>query len=241
MKATLKTLIVDDEPLARSLLASMLAGHADVEIVGMAGSVAEARSFLESETPDLVFLDMEMPGASGLDLRHYLSPSTVTIFVTAFENYALQAFDFGARDYLLKPVDPSRLGLALERMRQPSTWKVDEVTAAAESVSGGGKLSRIPLDRILWIEACQNYTMVRLVDGETPEMLPRSMSEWERLLPRRSFERLGRSIIIHLSRIDTVRWKSRDKSIVEFLGSTHQLLLGRAAAQRLKIRFKELS
>ena len=109
MNATLKTLIVDDEPLARELLASMLAAHPEVEVIGMAGSVAEARAFLERETPDVLFLDIEMPGARGLDLRGDLLPGTSTIFVTAFADYALEAFDFGARGYLLKPVDPSRL------------------------------------------------------------------------------------------------------------------------------------
>ena len=113
MNATLKTLIVDDDPLARELLASMLAAHPEVEVIGMAGSVAEARAFLERETPDVLFLDIEMPGARGLDLWGDLLPGTSTIFVTAFADYALEAFDFGARGYLLKPVDPSRLARAM--------------------------------------------------------------------------------------------------------------------------------
>jgi two-component system LytT family response regulator len=236
MNTTLKTLIVDDEPLARSLLASMLAAHPAVEIIGMAGSVAEARAFLESETPDLVFLDMEMPGASGLDLRDDLTPGTRTIFVTAFANYALEAFDFGARGYLLKPVDSSRLALVLERLGpQPA----ETVVEAVESVAETGKISRIPLERILWIEACQNYTLVCQADLDSAVMVSRTMVDWERLLPKQSFERLSRSIIVHLRLIQTVRWQSRDETTVDFLDCKHRLSLGRTAALRLKVRLKE--
>jgi two-component system LytT family response regulator len=238
MNATLKTLIVDDEPLARSLLASMLAAHPEVEVIGTAGSVAEARAFLESETPDLVFLDMEMPGASGLDLRDDLPPGTRTIFVTAFADYALEAFDFGARGYLLKPVDPSRLALVLERLgAEPS----GAVGGLAETVAEGGKISCIPLERILWIEACQNYTLVRQVDLDALVLVSRTLSEWVRLLPAQSFERLSRSLIVRLPPIQAVRWQSRDETFVDFLDCKHHLSLGRTAALRLKARLKERS
>lgn len=233
-----KTLIVDDEPLARELFASLLAAHPEVEVIGMAGSVPEARAFLERETPDLLFLDMEMPGSPGLDLRDDLPPGTRTIFVTAFAGYALEAFDFGACGYLLKPVDPSRLALVLERLGPLPSRTAD---ALVESVAEGGKISRIPLERILWIEACQNYTLVRQGDLNAPVMFSRPLSEWERLLPKQSFERLSRSLIVRLSSIQTVRWQSRDETFVDFLDCKHHLLLGRTAALRLKARLKERS
>lgn len=236
MNTTLKTLIVDDEPLARDLLASMLAVHPGIEVIGMAGSVAEARAFLERETPDLVFLDMEMPCAPGLDLRDDLPPGTHTVFVSAFADYALEAFDFGARGYLLKPVDSSRLALVLERLGpQP----VEAEAGTIESVTDRGKISRIPLERILWIEACQNYTLVCQADLDSAVMVSRTMVDWERLLPKQSFERLSRSIIIHLRPIQTVRWQSRDETMVDFLDCKHRLSLGRTAALRLKVRLKE--
>lgn len=238
MRANLKTLIVDDEPLARSLLASMLAPYSEIKIVGMVGSAAEARSLLAEETIDLLFLDVEMPGASGLDLRGDLDVGTSTIFVTAFEGYTLEAFDFGARDYLLKPVDSARLALALERILPRSDRLEDEREASVESIITSGKLVRVPHEEILWIEACQNYTVVRTADGETREMIPRTMVEWERLLPAQGFGRLSRSVIINLKLVDAVRWKSRDRTLVDFSGSTLQLVLGRVAAQRLKARLR---
>ena len=118
MNARIKALIVDDEPLARIALATLLAEHGQVEIIGMAGGVKEARALLALHTPDVVFLDMEMPGGSGLELEPFLPASTRTIFVTAFADYALQAFQFGASDYLVKPVDSQRHKIALGRLER---------------------------------------------------------------------------------------------------------------------------
>jgi len=240
MNSLLKALIVDDEPPARVLLASMLACHAEIQIVGMVGSVAEARAFMQQEIPDLVFLDMEMPGAPGLDLQHDLPPGTLTIFVTAFADYALQAFDFGARGYLLKPVDASRLALVLERLWQAPAGAAEpgETVEDIECFVEEGRMVLISHARILWIEACQNYTMMRLVDAGPLLMLARTMTEWEHLLPKQGFERLSRSVIINLRRVQTVTWESRDETLVDFLESTHQLRLGRTAALRLKAQLK---
>jgi two-component system LytT family response regulator len=240
MKAMIKVLIVDDEPPARDLLASMLSCHDSIQIIGMVGNVPEARAFLQQETPDVVFLDIEMPGAPGLDLQYDLPPGTLTIFVTAFADYALQAFDFGARGYLLKPLDATRLALVLERLwlAPVGLEAPDDVAEDIECVVEEGRMVLVSPERILWIEACQNYTMLRLVDGGPLLMLARNMTEWERLLSRQGFERLSRSMIINLRRIQTVCWESRDATVVDFVGCTHQLRLGRTAALRLKARLK---
>ncbi len=241
MNAKLKTLIVDDEPMARSFLASLLLSHAEVEVIGMVGSVAEARVFLQQETPDLVLLDMEMPGEPGLNLQHDLPPGTLTIFVTAFADYAHRAFDFGARDYLLKPVDPLRLTLALERLETPLRGQVSKALEDdIEYVVEEGRISRVPLKRILWIEASQNYTQVRLICAESNQLVARTMTEWEAVLPTQHFERLSRSIIVNLTRIQRVRWLSRAESFVDFTDYAQPLTLGRTAAMRLKARLKNL-
>ncbi|MEX1116416.1 MAG: LytTR family DNA-binding domain-containing protein [Akkermansiaceae bacterium] len=241
MNEKLKTLIVDDEPMARSFLASLFAPHAGVEVVGMVGSVAEAQDFLKQETPDLVLLDMEMPGEPGLNLQHDLPPGTLTIFVTAFADYAHRAFDFGARDYLLKPVDPLRLALALERLETPYPGRMAEAADDdIECVVEEGKITRVSLDRILWVEAAQNYTQVRLTGVDSAQLVARTMAEWEAVLPTQRFERLSRSIIVNLPRIQTVRWFSRAESLVDFTDCAQPLTLGRTAAMRLKARLKNL-
>ena len=241
MKKGLKTLIVEDETLTRSLLASMLAVHPEVEIIGMAGSVAEARAFLERETPDVLFLDMEIAGTPGLDLLENIPSCVLTVFVSAVADHALQALDFGARGYLLKPVDSARLAIVLGRFGATPPGVPDAVAEAIEFLAANGKIHRICFEQILWVEACQNYTLVRMDDDAPVVMLSRRLGDWERMLPKKNFERLSRSLIVHLRTIRTVRWQSRDETLVDFVDCKHQLSIGRTASLRLKARLKERS
>jgi two-component system, LytTR family, response regulator len=236
MNAQIKALIVDDEPLARTALATLLAEHGQVEIIGMAGCVKEARALLALHTPDLVFLDMEMPGGSGLELEPFLPASTRTIFVTAFSDYALRAFEFGASDYLVKPVDAQRLEIALGRLDR--RLPVREVTTGDGSLilEVDGKTTRVKMAEILWIRAQQNYSVVRIMGGGVPLMVPKSMADWESVLPPAIFERLDRSAIVNVKQIQTVSWLSRDETLVAFSNESGTLRLGRTAAQRLKGR-----
>lgn len=242
MPNSLKAWIVDDEPLARSLLASLLVEHGDVEIVGMAGSVAECRALLAGKPPDLLFLDMDMPGGSGLELRPYLPSSIKTIFVTAHENLALQAFDFGARDYLVKPVKLPRLSLAIDRIVQlPSTAPrvgTGEMLETIETFTAEGKITRLPVAEILWIEAHQNYTRLCLVGGAPGPLVAKSMNEWEQALPAADFPRLSRSLIVNVGSIRTVSWVSRNETSIDFINGVQSLHIGRVAAVRLKERLR---
>jgi two-component system LytT family response regulator len=236
MNPKIKALIVDDEPLARTALATLLAEHGQVEIIGMAGGVMEARALMALQTPDVLFLDMEMPGGSGLELAPFLPASTRTIFVTAFADYALRAFEFGASDYLLKPVDSQRLEIALARLERQ--LPVPEVSAADShlTIEVDGKTTRVKAAEILWIKAQQNYSVVRIMGGGAPLMVPRSMAYWESVLPPAIFERLDRSVILNIRQIQTVSWLSRDETLVAFPDESEALRVGRTAAQRLKGR-----
>jgi two-component system, LytTR family, response regulator len=236
MGSRIKALIVDDEPLARAALATLLEEHGQVEIIGMAAGAKEARALLALQTPDVVFLDMEMPGGTGLELEPFLPASTRTIFVTAFADYALRAFEFGASDYLVKPVDPQRLEIALGRLER--RLPVREATAGDGSLilEVGGKTTRVKMAQILWIRAQQNYSVVRIMGGGVSLMVPKSMAEWESVLPPEIFERLDRSAILNIKQIQTVSWLSRDETLVAFSDESETLRLGRTAAQRLKGR-----
>ena len=114
-------LLVDDEPRANERMQQLLAAHPEIVVSGIAGNVAEARAFLETHAPDVVFLDVEMPGGSGLGLLNDLPASTQVVFVTAREKYAVQAFAVAALDYLVKPVDPERLADTVARIHQKQT------------------------------------------------------------------------------------------------------------------------
>jgi two-component system LytT family response regulator len=236
MRSPIKVLVVDDEPLARRALATLLAEHGQVEIIGMAGCVKEARVLLALHSPDVVFLDMEMPGGSGLELEPFLPATTRTIFVTAFADYALQAFEFGASDYLVKPVDSQRLEIALGRLERQLPAPEVSVANSHLTIEMDGKTTRVNAAEILWIRAQQNYSVVRIMGGGAPLMVPRSMADWESVLPAEIFERLDRSVILNIRQIQTVSWLSRDETTVTFTGESETVRVGRTAAQRLKGR-----
>ena len=223
MNSPLKTLIVDDEPAARQRLRVLLIAHPEIEVVGEVGSVAEASAFVQEQAPQLVFLDMEMPGGSGLGLERHLSKATRTVFVTA---------------YPLKPVDPDRLAIAIERLLGGVPDIVPPRPAILDCMGISGIIERIPLDEILWIESCQNYTRVYLATAKKPSLCRQTMAAWAALLPADLFVRTGRKEIIHSSRIRAVRWKSRIETLVSFHSSTWSLQLGRSSALRLKASMK---
>lgn len=236
MNPKIKALIVDDEPLACTALATLLAEHGQVEIIGVAGGINEARALLNKQTPDVVFLDMEMPGGSGLELKPFLPASTRTIFVTAFSDHALQAFEFGASDYLVKPVDSQRLEIAISRLELQIPLRSLSATENYLSITLDGKVNRVKTSNILWIKAQQNYSMVRIMGKGTPLMVPKSMTEWEGILPQEIFERLDRSLMVNVMQIQTISWLSRNETLVAFLGETESIQVGRTGAQRLKLR-----
>lgn len=236
MDSRIKALIVDDEPLARTAMATLLAEHGQVEIIGMAGGVKEARALLALQAPDVVFLDMEMPGGSGLDLEPFLPASTRAIFVTAFADYALQAFEFGASDYLVKPVNSQRLEIALARLLRQLPMRGDPVADSYLMLEVDGKANRVKAADVLWIKAQQNYSAVRITGKATSMIVPQSMAEWEGILPPEIFERLDRSVMVNVMQIRTVSWLSRDETLVDFYADPEPVRVGRTAAQRLKMR-----
>ena len=239
MNSLLSALIVDDEQEVRQGLRALLEAHSEIQVVGEAASVAEALVFLQNHAPDILFLDMEMPGGSGLELERSLGRATRTVFVTAYPDYALKAFQFGAVDYLLKPVDPDRLALTIERLRGGVPDVVAPVSPVLDCMGISGQIERIRISEILWIEAFQNYTRVYLAQAQKPALCRHTMSIWEGLLPTDVFVRLGRSEIIQLARVRALRWTSRDVNTVSFEGSDSSLPLGRTSALRLKVMLKD--
>ena len=243
-------LLVDDEPAARRRLAELLALHPRIEVIGMVESVEEARIFLAARIPDIVFLDVEMPRGSGLGLLESLPDSVGVCFVTAYPEYAVDAFDFGAVHYLLKPVDPLRLDRAITRLLKADAsslgpepgieagrkteGEADTDNKLSIVASQTGEKMILQLHDILWIEAMGNYSQVCNGLGRIPLVFRRSLGQWEALLPAGKFVRVGRSHLIHLGRIALVRWKSRDETFLFFEGSEQRLSIGRHAAIRLR-------
>lgn len=200
--AKLRTLVVDDEPLARSNLTVLLRLDPEIEIVGECGSGAEALAEIRSRKPDLVFLDVQMPECDGFDVVEQLGndlPAAV-VFVTAYDQYALKAFEAGALDYLLKPFDNSRFDRALVRAKErvalskESPRKVDRLV-----IKGAGQVTFVRIADIDWIEAADYYACLHVQTKS--HLLRRRMAELEQELDPAVFCRIHRSSIVNISRI----------------------------------------
>lgn len=200
--ASVRALIVDDEPLARSSISVLLRRDRRVEIIGECGSGAEALTKIRSLKPDLVFLDVQMPECDGFDVLEQLGkdvPSAI-IFVTAYDQYALRAFEAGALDYLLKPFDNARFEQALDRAKRKIALGRDIPKKLERlAIKSVGQVSFVKLSEIDWIEAADYYASLHV--GPKTHLLRRSMTELEEELDRAIFCRIHRSTIVNLNRI----------------------------------------
>ena len=244
----LRAVLVDDESAASDWLAELLSRHQHVSVVGRATSADRAERLIARLKPDVVFVDVEMPGRDGLALLDRLEGQTVGVVVTAFEDYAVEAFDTAAVDYLLKPVTAARLGRTLARLaaglgRSPIVTVGDGEAPPPDPAGLDDKLpvptgratTLVPADEILWLEALDNYSLVHRSDAP-PLTVRRSLAEWEEILCPGPFLRLDRSLIVGLDHIDAIHWRWQGGTQVAFVGCEATLTLGRAATRRLKDR-----
>src|SRR3954470_23385020 len=240
--APIRALVVDDEALARRNLTVLL--NRDPEI----GSVVECESGLEAideirrSKPDLVFLDIQMPECDGFDVLELLGtdlPPTI-IFVTAFDEYALRAFEAGALDYLLKPFDDARFARALKRAKERLAHYLPPPPRAAERLVGRNQRQVLFLNGsdIDWIEAADYYACVHM--GSDTHILRRSLSELEKDLGDESFIRIHRSIVVNIDRIRGLELQTNGEYEV-VLKSTVRLRLSRRYRKRLQERMGALS
>ena len=206
----IRALIVDDEPLARSNLSVLLRQHQEIEIAAECGSGVEALAAIRKNKPDLLFLDVQMPEIDGFDVLEMLGgdlPPAV-VFVTAYDQYALRAFEAGALDYLLKPFDDARFELALSRATQrirfdPTSAKTNHIEPARKleriAVKSAGEVTFVKVSEIDWIEAADYYACLHV--GAKSHLLRRSMAELEKDLDPARFCRVHRSSIVNTERI----------------------------------------
>jgi two-component system LytT family response regulator len=195
-------MIVDDEPLARSNLNVLLRLHPEIEIVGECGAGVEALAEIRNSRPDLVFLDVEMPECDGFDVLEMLGgdlPPAV-VFVTAYDKYALRAFEAGALDYLLKPFDNARFELALDRAKKRILQdRRSPRTREQLAVKSAGQLTFLKISEIDWIEGADYYSCLHV--GTKSHLLRRSLAELDQELDQSVFCRIHRSTIVKLDRV----------------------------------------
>jgi two-component system LytT family response regulator len=213
----IRTLIVDDEPLARDRLNQLLQDEPEIEIVGQCSDGREAVAAIEKALPDLVFLDVQMPELDGFGVLEALDPGPmpVIVFVTAHDQFALRAFEVHAVDYLLKPFDRERFQKALHRaiervgnragsvvLRRQSALLAD-LRASQLMVRSGGQVVRVKLDEIDWIGSADNYAELHV--GAKTHLLRETLGALETRLAPESFVRISRSAIVNKQRIKELR------------------------------------
>lgn len=218
MSEPFKVLVVDDEPLARELVRSLLAGDPEIEVVGLC-SGPQAAAVVAAQRPDILVLDVQMPGVDGFALLEQIGPAAapVVVFVTAFSEHAIRAFEVHALDYLLKPVDDARFASALARAkaqaRQRRRGELDERLAALLQ-ERGRRAQRFMVrarDRTLvvdaadidWIEAADYYATLHV--GSRAHLLRETMAELEARLDPARFVRVHRSAIVNVERVREVQ------------------------------------
>ena len=241
----LRAIVVDDERLAIKQMRKLLDEQPGISVVGTAGGLAEAVTLLAQETPDVVFLDISMPPASGFDLLPHLSVSTRVVFVTAYSEHAIHAFEARALDYLLKPVDPERLAQAIERVREIVMWQRG-ASAGAGAGTGTGtgigeKMSlgdnryweRIPIEEIAAVASEGNYSCVHTLDGSN-FFIRRTMQEWRTRLTPAGFVGLNRSLLIQPASILRLEVISRNETMIHLYGVPAPFRLGRTASLRAR-------
>ena len=249
MTAPIRVLAVDDEPLARERVSTLVRGTDGLELVGEGNNGIEALDLITRLEPDLIFIDVEMPELSGFGVIAALDAARVpaVVFITAFERYALQAFEVGAVDYLQKPVTKQRFAAAVERARErlnrrsPEAWQA-VVAGATEAERARGARTRfvvrrgnthhmVPADQVDWLDVADNYLSLHV--GPRTHLWRGTMKQAEDELDPAKFVRIHRSIIVAIDRILTVRSHESGGHVIELQGGV-QLRSSRQYADRVR-------
>ena len=232
LPAPIRVLVVDDESLARRNLTVLLRGDPDIRSIAECASGLEALEEIRKSKPELVFLDVQMPECGGFDVLEMLGsdlPPTI-IFVTAYDEYALRAFEAGALDYLLKPFDDARFGRALKRAKEKLAHYLPAQPRAAGRivVRSQGQVLFVNVADIDWIEAAGYYACLHV--GSETHILRRSLLELEEDLGDEKFIRIHRSIVVNLERIRSLELQS---------GGEYEVVLKSRARLRLSRRYRK--
>ena len=236
----LKVVIIDDERLARNELRRMLGEFSDVEIIGEAANAAEGIEKIETLNPDLVFLDIQMPGKSGFDMLGMIDRAPHVIFVTAYDEYALKAFEVNALDYLMKPVEPQRLAEALLKVRQKNEEELTSYTNRSilsehdqVFVKDGERCWFVKLSDVRLFESVGNYAKVFF--GTNKPLILKSLNSLEERLDDHVFFRANRKHIINLRWIEKIEPYFNGGLLVELKGGEKI-----EVSRRQTVKFKEM-
>jgi two-component system LytT family response regulator len=240
--------VVDDEELARRVLRELLGGHEEVEVVAECRNGLEAVKAVAELKPDLLFLDVQMPKLTGFDVLELVGTEVPVIFVTAYDEYAMKAFEVHAVDYLLKPIGKERLGAALQRVIKRRNEKAPaptELTAAARPagqfaerlvVKDGTRVTIIPIAKLDYAEAQDDY--VALATEGQKHLKQQTIASLEAALDPKLFVRIHRSYVVNIERVSRIEPYGKDSRIA-VLSNGAKLPVSRAGYSRLQALLDE--
>lgn len=241
MKKKYTSIIIDDERLARKELVSMLKNFDQIDVVGEAEDVLSAIELINSNNPQVLFLDIQMPGKSGFDLLNELKIDAHIIFVTAFDEYAIRAFEVNALDYLLKPITHERLEKAINRIGEAEISKEVILNKLNYDdrllISVDSHLQFLKINSIISINSAGDYSEVHCTNGQKG-LTNKSMKEWEQRLPESYFCRIHRSTIINMEFVDKMEEWFNYSYRVFLKGISEPYLISRRYVSKLKEKMK---
>jgi len=237
MKKIYKSIIIDDERLARKELISMLKDFEQIKVVGEAEDVPSAIKLINSSNPQVLFLDIQMPGKSGFDLLNELKVDFRIIFVTAFDEYAIRAFEVNALDYLLKPITHERLKKAIDRIGESENADETVLNKLIYDdrllISVDSHLQFLKINSIISINSAGDYSEVHCTNGQKG-LTNKSMKEWEQRLPENYYCRIHRSTIINMEFVDKMEEWFNYSYRVFLKGISEPYLISRRYVSKLK-------
>lgn len=241
MPSKFRAIIVDDERLAREDLKSILDEFDEIEYIGEAKNIYTAKELLKQFNPNLLFLDIKMPGESGFDLIEFVEEDTHIIFVTAFDEYAIKAFEVNALDYLLKPVSKERLALSIERLQQAAESKTAELKKLGIDdqifIKFNNKYTFLKINTIITISSKGDYSELAINNGKKALVL-KSMKEWENRLPENHFIRIHRSTIINTDMVKRIEPWYNNSHLVYLEGIEKPAVMSRRYFTKVKQQLK---
>ncbi|HYG50042.1 MAG TPA: LytTR family DNA-binding domain-containing protein [Flavobacteriales bacterium] len=226
MSKKLCCLTVDDEPLALELIKNMLKKVEFIDVKHACPSAREAAKLLKREKIDLAFLDIQMPGITGLDIAKQLQEGTMVIFTTAFEEYALEGFNVSAVDYLLKPLDYDRLLVACHKALNLYQWKTMPTNQNCIYINASHRVIKIQTSDIIYIEGMKDYVKIFIQGQDKPVLTRMNLKSIQRMLPEQDFRRIHKSYLINWNCV--LSWekeKIKLKGITLPVGAAYKALL----------------
>jgi two-component system LytT family response regulator len=240
MEKIMDVILVDDEPLARKLIRGFLQSDSRFALVAECGDGFDAIKAIKQHKPDLIFLDVQMPRLNGFEVLELLDEPPPIIFTTAFDEYAIKAFEAGAIDYLLKPISPERFDKAIQRLFSQSTSSKIAAPALNANWSGtqrivvknGADVRIIPLNELMYIESMDDY--VKLHTEKERHLKKQPLQQFEDQLQSSGFVRIHRTILLNTSYLQKIEPMGKDQ-YVALLRNGQQLPISRQGYQRLKL------